>query len=127
MTWYAVSAILYFRYKDVERQDEFYVWENVYLVHASGPEEAGRKAEALGRAEQTADPSMTLNERPAELVFGGIRKVISCAATISMPGSGLVEQVHDGMEATYSGFTVGSREALDALIAGDPVTVRYEE
>lgn len=126
MKWYAAHGIFYFKLRDSDRQDEFFVYENVYLVYAESPEDALSQSVERARSEQTDDPSLSWNGQPAQLVFGGIRKLIDCS-----PPTGSsqvdVERVENGMEATYSGFTVKGRASLDALIAGDPVQVVYEE
>jgi hypothetical protein len=73
------------------------------------------------------DESLTINGRPARLVFGGVRKLISCAAAPESPGPSTAETIEDGVEATYSFLVVSSRRELDALIKGEPVQVLYEE
>ncbi len=126
MAWYAASVVMYFQLKD-EPQDEFYVWENVYLIEAPDAAQARQKAEAFGRLEEGDDGNtLTLNGKPARMVFGGIRKLLTCSPSL-LSRTGDNEKVEDGMEATYSAFTVASREKLDALIRGEPVEVIYEE
>ena len=49
MTWYSASAIFYFEYKD-GKQDDYLVWENVYLLEASSVDEARSKANQLKRS-----------------------------------------------------------------------------
>lgn len=123
--WYAASVILVFRLK-TGRQRSFPVWENVYLIEAGNDAEARQRAEELGRAE-TAQEGIELNGKPAELVFGGVRKVVSCAADPAVPGESMVSKLYDGVEATYSSLVVKSRADLEKLIKGKPVTVVYEE
>jgi hypothetical protein len=125
MGWYAASVVMYFQLKD-EPQDEFYIWENVYLIDALDGAQARQKAESLGKLEEGDDDSMTLNGKPVRMVFGGVRKLLTCAPSL-LSRRGDNEQVEDGMEATYSAFTVSSREKLDAFIRGEPVEVLYEE
>ncbi len=126
MAWYAASAVMYFQLKD-EPQDEFYIWENVYLVEAPDAAQARQKAEALGKLEEGDDDNtLTWNGKPARMVFGGIRKLLTCAPSL-LSRTGDNEKIEDGMEATYSAFTVSSREKLDALIRGESVEVIYEE
>ena len=126
MAWFAASVVMYFRLKD-EPQDAFHVWENVYLVDAPDGAQARAKAEALGRLEEGDDDgTLRFNDKPAEQVFGGVRKVLACAP--SLTGQAVDNSVvEDGMEATYSTFTVGSREDLEAFIRGESVQVVYEE
>ena len=126
MAWFAASVVMYFRLKD-EPQDEFYLWENVYLVDADDGAQARAKAEVLGRLEEgDSSGSLTINGKPAESVFGGIRKIISCSPPLLSPSVDSLS-LEDGMEATYSAFTVGSREDLEAFIRGESVRVVYEE
>lgn len=122
--WFAASVILYFKFK-TGSQREFPVWENVYLIRARSPSAARRRAESLGRAEALVD-GVEWNGKPASLVYGGIRKVVSCAANPATASASTVSEIHDGTEATYSQYTVTST-ALKALIAGEAATVRYDE
>lgn len=123
--WYAVSVVLFFRLKR-GRQRSFPVWENVYLIKASSADEARQRAEELGRAEATSD-GLELDGKPAELVYGGVRKVVTCAADPAAPGESTVAKLYDGVEATYSTFVVKSRADLEMLIKGQPVAVVYQE
>ncbi|HEX5748422.1 MAG TPA: DUF4288 domain-containing protein [Archangium sp.] len=119
MSWYAAHVVLYFEYREGP-QDEFPVMENVYLIHAATDEAAFARAENRGRSDCAEDDeSLTVNGRPARLVFGGVRKLISCATD--------AETLEDGVEATYSFLVVSGRQQLDALIKGEPVPVLYEE
>jgi hypothetical protein len=123
--WYAASVLLFFRRK-TGRQRTFPVWENVYLIQASNDDEARQRAEELGRAEASQD-GLELNGKPAELVFGGVRKVVTCAADPTISGESTVAKLYDGVEVTYSSFIIESRADLEKLIEGKPVTVVYEE
>lgn len=126
MGWYAASVVMYFQLKD-EPQDEFYIWENVYLIEAPNGAEARRKAEYFGKLEEGDDDnSLRWNGKPARQVYGGIRKLLTCYPAIG-GHSADNEKVEDGMEATYNAFTVSSREKLEAFIRGEPVEVIYEE
>lgn len=126
MAWFAASVVMYFRLKD-EPQAEFYVWENVYLIDAPDAAVARAKAEALGKLEEGDDDgSLKLNGKPAEQVFGGVRKVLTCAPSL-LSDSIDNARLEDGTEATYSAFTVSNRQDLEAFIRGEPVRVVYEE
>lgn len=126
MGWYAASVVMYFQLKN-EPQDEFYIWENVYLIEAPNGAEARRKAEDLGRLEEGDDDgSLRWNGKPARQVFGGIRKLLTCSPSL-LSRTGDNEKLEDGMEATYSAFMVSSREDLETFIRGEPVKVIYEE
>jgi hypothetical protein len=125
MGWYAASVVMYFQLKE-EPQNEFYIWENVYLIDAPDGVQARRKAESLGKLEEGDDDTMRLNGKPVRMVFGGVRKLLTCAPSL-LGHSADNEKIEDGMEATYSAFTVSSREDLDAFIRGESVQVIYEE
>jgi hypothetical protein len=126
MPWYAAHVVLYHEFREGP-QEEYPVMENVYLVHAPTEDEAFAKAEMHGRSACVEDESLTIDGRPAWLVFGGVRKLISCASASGSPGPSEAETLEDGVEATYSFLRVSSRQELDALIKGDPVQVLYEE
>jgi hypothetical protein len=123
--WCAASVILVVQFKS-GRQRTFPVWENVYLIAARSTEEARRRAEALGRAEENLE-GLTWKGKPAKMVFGGVRKVVFCAADPAVRGGHAVTKLYDGVELTYSSMMLKSAADLDALIRGKPVTVVYEE
>lgn len=54
---------------------------------------------------------------PARWVFAGIRKVITCDR----------ETPEDGAEVTWSQFKLRGEEELRKLVAGEPVSLVYEE
>ncbi|KFA92508.1 DUF4288 domain-containing protein [Archangium violaceum] len=119
MSWYAAHVVLYHEFREGP-QEEFSVMENVYLIHAATDEEAFARAEKRGRSDCVEDDeSLTVDGRPSRLVFGGVRKLISCATD--------TETLEDGVEATYSFLVVSGRQQLDSLIKGEPVPVLYEE
>jgi hypothetical protein len=119
MPWYAAHAIMYFQLTDGP-QDQFKVYENVFLIRADSPDEAQNKARALAcREEVDNDLSLRVGDRPARLVFGSIRKVVAVAH------EGPDGQLGDGDEVTYSEFVVADREALDRLIGAEDVEILY--
>lgn len=119
MGWYAASVIMYTKFKN-GIQEKYPVWENVILIEAQSVEEAFEKAETRGRMDE-GDSSGTYfyDDRPAMLVFAGIRKMIKCQDFESRP--------KEGTEVTYSRMEVDSEEALSKLVNGEPVNIRYEE
>lgn len=126
--WFAAHVILYFDQLR-RRQATFVVWENVYLVFARTGREAARKAEARGRAECIEDDTLEVGGKPARLVFGGVRKVISCAADPEAKDGVLTSDVsvlYSGVEATFSKFVVRGRSKLRSLIAGRKTSVEYQ-
>jgi hypothetical protein len=114
--WYAVSVIMYVEFKD-SHQNNYPVWENVYLVSAESAEEAFEKAEGFGREQQgDSEGTFTWEDRPARWVFAGVRKVIKCD-----------ERPDDGIEITYSQFLLKDKKSLDKLVNGETVCLIYEE
>lgn len=114
MAWYAAHLILYFRLKK-KPQTRFLVWENIVLIEADSWDQARAKATERGR--QDADDGsggLSLDDEPAELVFGGVRKLVSCQDENRRP--------KDGTEVSYTEMEVRSEEALRKLIAGEPVS-----
>jgi hypothetical protein len=126
MSWYAAHVVLYFELRE-EPQEEYSIMENVYLIQAGTDDEAFARAEKRGRSECVEDESLRVKDKPARLVFGGVRKLIACAANPEKPGSSTVEALEDGVEATYSFLVVSNRQELEAFITGEPVRVLYEE
>ncbi|MFP2926664.1 DUF4288 domain-containing protein [Pyxidicoccus sp. 3LG] len=128
MPWYAASVIQYFEFIH-EPQQDYTVWENIYLFNASTPEDALTLAQQHGRAASgSQSEGLRVDGKPARLVFGGVRKVIACAPNpFSSASEPEVETMENGVEATYMSFTVSSKADLDALVRGDAVTLRYEE
>lgn len=128
MPWYAASVITYFRILEEADQDEFVVLENVYLLEAADDDDALRKAEECGRANVVEDDTLWAGGKPAREEFGGVRKVLSVAPNVfTRTNRSLVTRIEDGVEATFSSFTVRGRDRLSALISGQAVEVVYEE
>ena len=120
MPWYAASAILYVRFKD-GHQTTYPIWENVLLIEAVDAAEAQEKAFRRAQADEgDSNASFTWDDRPAEWVCAGIRKLL----TVSHPFAD--HQPVDGAEVTYSEFTVPDAETLHQLVAGEAVYLRYE-
>lgn len=119
MKWYAASILIGIKYKD-GIQDTYPIMENVVLIQASADEEAHNKASKRALAyEGDADGTFCWDDRPANAVFVGIRKIIECVDSDSQPG--------DGTEITYSMMEVDSEDALKKLISGESVVIVYEE
>ncbi len=120
MAWYAASVIMLFEYEDAV-QDDFPVWENVYLVEAESEELAIDKAISFGKEDEGNDSgSLTVNNRKARKVFQGVRKlitVINLNSDEDVPG--------DGAEVTFSDFLLKSKADLEKLVQGDPVQLSY--
>jgi hypothetical protein len=124
-SYYIAHVIIWVRYKD-GNQNEYPVWENIYIIKADSDEEAREKAEREGRAYPSSDDDLTVDGRPAEWIYGGVRKVIH-----SISGNSINVEIdlmlEDVAELTWNEFTVPDKESLDKLISGEPVNIRYDE
>ena len=119
MAWYAAHLIMYVKLKD-HRQDRFPVWENIVLIKADSEEEAFATAERRGRADAGDDDGgFRWGDHPAAWVFAGVRKLTLCQDSGKRPG--------DGTEVSYTEMEVGSVEAIEKLLGGEPVPVRLCE
>jgi len=118
MAWYAASVIMFTRFKD-GKQDSYPVYENIILIEAMDENEAFEKSKCRGKADEgDFEGTYCYENRPAELVFFGVRKIIACEDSDRQPA--------DGTEVSYSEFLVSSNDALEKLIIGDSVEITYE-
>jgi hypothetical protein len=119
--WYCVHALFYFEYRD-GNQDDYLVWENMYLIQATSPDEAKAKGEfqAMKTEKESEDDSLKLNERPARFKFAAIRKVVECQDLDEQTG-----RPTDGTEISYSEFMVSNKEDFSKLICASTATVDY--
>lgn len=124
--WFAAHVLMVVKTKK-RRQTRFPVFENILLVSAATAPEALETAKRFAQREAGVGGEVLLEGVPAQLTFGGIRKVVSCSATFEGSEDGYVHKVHNGMEASYLRFSVRGTAALERLIAGKSVTVTYEE
>jgi Domain of unknown function (DUF4288) len=121
MPWYSAHAILYVKFKD-GKQDSFPAWENVYLINAPNIEEARVQAVQVASS-ATGDSQGTFkwNDRPAEWVFAGIRKILSVSHL------GASSDLTSGDELTYSELSVPDEVSLRKLADGESVTIDYAD
>jgi len=133
MTWYAAHLIQYVRFLD-GIQDRYPCYDNVVLIEASSVANAVADAEEIGRTAYGADSGtgFTWDNRPAEWVFAGLRKLIECEdAGVSAPDApdryDAAFRPGHGTEVTYSEIEVQTRQELIDLVAGQPVHVLYDE
>jgi hypothetical protein len=131
MSWFAAHVVLYFEV-DSSAEGPISVMENVYLIEAADEDTAWLKAEERGRADcGDSNGSLTLDGKPAELRYGGVRKLISprrsAERLVQTPDDEPVDLPEDGTEVTYSRFVVSNREDLKALASGLPVSGVYKE
>ncbi len=119
MTWYAANSIMYTEFKD-GNQDYYPIYENIILIQAQNEKEAYTKAKERAKKDE-GDSSGTYlyDDRPANIVYAGIRKITKCDDSDSPPAN--------GTEITYSELEVDSEDQLSKLINGDPVTVLYKD
>ncbi len=119
MPWFAAHAIMYFRLKSGEQQ-RYHVWENVFLVEAADLCQAwDRGIELARRDEGDSDGSLRIDDRPCDLLFGGLRKVVEISH------SGVEDLPQHGDEISYSEFEVADADALRRLIDGEDTAVLY--
>lgn len=119
MAWFAAHAIMYFKLK-VGPQDSFTVWENIYLIDAADIDEAWEKATARARREEGDDEgSLTLDGKPVELVFAGIRTI----SEVSHQRDD--NELGEGDELTYSEFQVSDENSIRDLLSGEEVSITF--
>jgi len=119
MGWYAASVIMFIRFKD-ERQDYYPVYENIILIKSRNEKEALEKARCRARLDEgDSESTFYYENRPAAMIFAGVRKIIAC--------DNPEEQPTDGTEISYSEFIVNTKKELEKLITGAPVEIMYEE
>jgi hypothetical protein len=118
MSWFAAHLVLYVKWKEPS-QKRFPVWENIVLIKADSEEEALEKAERRGREEEGDDGTFRWGGQPAAWVFAGVRKLTACQDPQKRPG--------DGTEISYTEMEVRSQEAVEHLVQGQPVAVRFKE
>ena len=121
MPWYAAHAVMFVQFKDGV-QDHYPVWENILLIGAPDGDAAYELAIARAKEDEgDANSSFTWDDRPARWVYAGIRKLISVSHQSP------TDEIGSGDELTYSEFDLPDREALDRLVAGDEVGLKYVE
>src|SRR5262245_56427996 len=120
--WYCVHALHYFECQSGS-QDSYLVWEHMYLIKANSPDDAKSKGELRAqRDEPHTDTRTMLNDRPAQLRFACIRKVVECQdlhILSSMPV--------DGTELSYSEYSVSPGEFSNLIEARSAAVVYLGE
>jgi len=126
--WFAAHAVYVFELIR-GRQSTFTIVENVLLVRGRSAKAALAEATTVARREDSDDPSLTVDSKPARQRFLGIRKIVSCAADPfdASSADGQVQTIRSGMEATYLTYRVVGRAALRRLLAGKEAAVTLEE
>lgn len=111
MAWYAAHIIMNVEFKD-GKQNILPIWENIILIEAKTEKLAYEIAVTRGK-ETEGDSSGTFRweDRPANWVFKGIRKIISCENETEQPQS--------GTEISYLEYNVSNLIDLEKLMLGD--------
>jgi hypothetical protein len=92
------------------------------LTEAESPEKALEKTEKRAREDaEVCSDGLTLNGKPAAMVFVGIRKLIE-VRTIG----DIEDKPADGSEVTYSELVLDSEDDLRKLVAGESVRLCYQ-
>src|SRR5262249_19087957 len=118
MSWFAAHLVLYVKLRE-EPQDHYPLWENIILIKADSADEAFAKAEQRGREDAAEDKGFRWAGKPARWVFAGVRKLTSCQDPERRPG--------DGTEISFLEMEVGSEEAINKLMNGEPMSCRLRE
>lgn len=115
MTWYTAHIAMYCKFINGE-QSTFLVDENVVLIKADTVEMAHEKATKYGLKHEISD-STTLHDRPVDIVFAGVRKIVTFDEPDAEPA--------DGIEISYSTFEMKDQKSFEKFIKGKSVSVNY--
>jgi hypothetical protein len=121
--WYCAHALHYFEYRDQppQSQEEYYIWEHLYLIQADSADSAWIRAEQRALDDQQLeDESLRLNGRPANLRFASVQKIIECQGLDETSGMPI-----DGTELSYSKYLVSSKEEFQKWISDKSAQVLY--
>ena len=123
MTWFAASLIKSVFIKN-EDQEEFPVFETIFIIEAISFDEAEAKANNIGQMEEMADANLTYCGKQAYSKCMGIRKL---KATHNLDhdleiGS---SRPSDGTEIISSYFEISDRQTLRDFIDGKSVMIKY--
>jgi hypothetical protein len=127
--FFSAHIIMYFEPIGLEKylrdhggeEGDFVVWENIVLFSGVDAEEVLEKARERGRKEETeGDESLTRDDQPMRIVFGGVRKIVECDCS----EEGVLGE---GDELTYSEMIVEDRNDLNKLIHGEEVHVNLQD
>jgi hypothetical protein len=124
-TYYIAHIIFWVQYNEGP-QDDYPIWENIYLIIAKDSDEAWEKAEREGREYPDPNEDLTVDGRAAEWVYGGVRKINDFIQG-RFTRVDMDEFLEDVAELTWNEYTVPDKASLDKLIAGEPVNVNYDK
>jgi len=122
MTWYTASIVQAIKLKE-GKQEIYPVYENYVLIEADTVENAFNKADIIGKQVSEIDDQLTLNNKPATMVYMGVRKLIEVRNPLSEELD--VDKLHSGTEVSYSYMEVDSEKKLKRLAEGKAVVVNY--
>jgi hypothetical protein len=124
MTWFVASAIMSIKKKN-GKQKNIPVYENFILIEASNSSHALEKAINISKNEASANCDLWLDEKPARMVFEGIRKLINISNPMNMDLDSTPPTT--GTELTYSQYLIKTKNQLKNLILGKTVNIKYIE
>ena len=117
--WYAAHILMYVKRKEGQG-GKTPVWENIVLIKAASEEEAFAKATQRGKEDEGDDHgTFRWGGKPAQWLFAGIRKLTLCEDPEKRPG--------DGTEVSYTEMEVESEQAVEKLLEGKSVTVKFKD
>ncbi|MBX3167598.1 MAG: DUF4288 domain-containing protein [Candidatus Eremiobacteraeota bacterium] len=103
---------------EFEGQEKFPLWENIHLIEAENSEEASAKSLALGKKHEDLEwGSSHCDDKPARMVFCGVRKLIEV----------MEDKLESGIELTYVELEVSKREQIQDLLEQKAVTLIFDE
>jgi hypothetical protein len=118
-TWYAAHIVMVVHFTRA-KQTTYPAWENIVLIAAASAEDAYRKAEAYGAAEEGDDGgTFHWGNRLAQWKFAGIRKLTECRF--------LADEPCDLGEVTYLDLEFPSQRAVANYIAGNDQDVTIQD
>jgi hypothetical protein len=122
MTWYVASVIMSIKKKS-GKQKNIPIYENFILIEASDASHALEKVIDISKEEAAANCDLWLNEKPAKMVFEGIRKLINISNPVDMDADSTPPVT--GTELTYSQYLIKTKNQLKNLISGKAVNIKY--
>ena len=127
-SWYAAHILMAIKRVD-GKQRTFPIFENVVIFQGVSAAAVRQVATEHAHEEYEGDSSLTLNGRPARMVFVGIRKIVECQDSTARALRSPVKRNRgpgEGTEVTYSVYSVAGAVGLKALAAGKKVSVVYD-
>ncbi|HEY3799490.1 MAG TPA: hypothetical protein VGL58_14150 [Caulobacteraceae bacterium] len=118
MKWYAAHVVIALFADD--RSGPVEAFENIYLVAGKTPAAARKRAEELGRAEETLDDGLTIDGAPGRCAYLGVRKLVSIS---NAAGSQDEAPPSDGSEITYSRWKFATVGEAVAFAQGDQASL----